>query len=156
MDFIMNAETPITNELLAELIAKHQEIVPNYLINMNLYKGAHAILEQEAKELGKPDYRLVVNFAKYIVDISEGFFIGIPVKVTHEKESVNDFVQDFRNRNHMADSESELSKLAAIYGHAYEYLYQTEDAESKVIYNGPTDMFLVCDDTIAANPLFAA
>lgn len=155
MDFIMNAETPITSELLAELIAKHQEVVPNYLINMNLYKGAHAILEQEAKELGKPDYRLVVNFAKYIVDISEGFFIGIPVKVTHEKESVNDFVQDFRNRNHMADSESELSKLAAIYGHAYEYLYQTEDAESKVIYNGPTDMFLVCDDTIAANPLFA-
>lgn len=155
MDFIISAEETINSKLIADLIERHKMLVPMYLENFNMYLGAHAILDQEAKEEFKPDNRLVVNFAKYIVDISEGFFIGVPVKVTHEKDSVNDFIQNFRNKNHLADGESELSKLCAIYGHAFEYIYQSEEAESKVIYNGPADMFIVYDDTIAANPLFA-
>ncbi|MDN6626613.1 MAG: phage portal protein [Pisciglobus halotolerans] len=148
MKFILPRDKEITIEVVADLIEQHQLLIPLYLEDKNMYEGIYDILTQEEKELGKPDNRLVVNFAKYIVDISEGFFIGIPVKVTHEDERVNEFVTEFRNMNSMADKESELSKVAAIYGHSFEYLYQDEEAHSKVVYNSPLDMFLIYDDSI--------
>lgn len=155
MDLILESGTDITPELVSEFIKEHQKLIPLYQENINMYNGIYEILMQEEKDLGKPDNRLIVNFAKYIVDISEGFFIGIPVKVTHEKEKVNDFITTFRNGNSMADKESELSKLAAIYGHSFEYLYQDEEATSRVIYNSPIDMFIVYDDSIEKRPVFA-
>lgn len=155
MVFVYPREKEITAEVVLEFINQHQALLPKYLESKNMYEGNHDILNQEAKAEYKPDNRLVVNLAKYIVDTYNGYFIGIPVKVTHDDTNVNESVQNFRNRSDMEDNESELAKICAIYGHAYEYLYQDEEARTNVVYNTPLDMFVVYDDTIAQKPLFA-
>lgn len=155
MVFVYPREEEITEEVVLEFITQHQVLLPKYLESKNMYEGNHEILNQEAKAEYKPDNRLVVNLAKYIVDTYNGYFIGIPVKVTHDDTKVNESVQNFRNRSDMDDNESELAKICAIYGHAYEYLYQDEEAYTNVVYNTPLDMFVVYDDTIAQKPLFA-
>lgn len=155
MVFVYPREEEITAEVVLEFINQHQALLPKYLESKNMYEGNHDILNQEAKAEYKPDNRLVVNLAKYIVDTYNGYFIGIPVKVTHDDTKVNESIQSFRNRSDMDDNESELSKICAIYGHAYEYLYQDEEAYTNVVYNTPLDMFVVYDDTIAQKPLFA-
>ncbi|MED3623251.1 phage portal protein [Neobacillus thermocopriae] len=153
--FIFPAEDEITGEVIQDFIEQHQALLPRYQKLKDLYEGNHAILSQEDKPEYKPDNRLVVNFAKYITDTFNGYFIGIPVKVSHDDQNVNDVVDEFMTRNDMDDNQAELSKMASIYGHAYELLYQNEDSETCCTYNSPLDMFIVYDDTIAQKPLFA-
>lgn len=155
MVFTHPLEEEITAEVVDKFIKLHTALLPRYLRLKELYESRGPILEQEAKALDKPDNRLVVNNAKEIVDNYNGYFIGIPVKVSHENEDINTFIKDFRNRNDMDDNESELSKICALYGHGFEYIYQNEESETCCIYNNPLDMFIVYDDTIQQNPLFA-
>ena len=54
------------------------------------------------------------NYAKYIVDTFTGYQIGVPVKIKHEDENVNEFVADFRKINDMEDSEFELAKMSSV------------------------------------------
>ncbi|WP_163183328.1 phage portal protein [Neobacillus sedimentimangrovi] len=153
--FIFPAEDEITGEVVQDFIEQHQALLPRYQKLKDLYEGNHAILSQEDKPEYKPDNRLVVNFAKYITDTFNGYFIGIPVKVSHDDQNVNDVVDEFMTRNDMDDNQAELSKMASIYGHAFELIYQNEDSETCCTYNSPLDMFIVYDDTIAQKPLFA-
>ena len=154
--YIFPADEAITPDIVKEFVALHEsQSLPILQESMRMYRGEYDILTQADKEAYKPDNRLVVGFAKYIVDSFIGFFNGIPVKVAHDNEQVQAFLDDFRNRNDMDDNESELAKLVAIYGRAYEYLYQDEESLTQVIYNGPEDIILVHDDSIAQKPLFA-
>lgn len=153
--FIFPAEEEITAEVVQDFIEQHQAKLPRYQRLKNLYEGNHPILHQDDKPDYKPDNRLVVNFAKYITDTFNGYFIGIPVKVSHDDQGVNDRVDKFMTRNDMDDNLAELSKICSIYGHGFEFLYQNEESETCCIYNSPLDMFIVYDDTIAQKPLFA-
>lgn len=153
--FIHPAEEEITAEVVNEFIKLHQAELPRYNRLKKLYESIAPILELEDKPEHKPDNRLVVNYAKYITDTFNGYFIGIPVKVAHDDKGVNERVGEFRNRNDMDDNEAELSKITSIYGHGFEFLYQDEESNTCCTYNTPLDMFIVYDDTIAQNPLFA-
>ena len=149
-------ETEVTAQIVTEAIRLHlSRLVPTYRENENLYLSDHKILHNRAKDAWKPDNRLVVNYAKYIVDMFNGYFIGIPATVSHDDQVISDYVNDFRKYNDMEDSESELSKLVDIFGHAFWYVYQDEDANTRVTYNSPMNMLIVHDNSVAERPKFA-
>lgn len=149
-------DTEVTARIVTEAIRLHlDKLVPIYRENENLYLSDHKILHNRAKDAWKPDNRLVVNYAKYIVDMFNGYFIGIPATVSHDDQVISDYVNDFRKYNDMEDSESELSKLVDIFGHAFWYVYQDEDANTRVTYNSPMNMLIVHDNSVAERPKFA-
>lgn len=151
----MDAEEELTPEKLQEFIDIHiNKRIPRYDRLMNMYKGNHPILHEKAKDYGKPDNRLVVNFAKYIVDTLNGYFIGIPVKAIHPNEEVAEKMRRIAKRNNQNDNNAELSKMCSIYGHAYEFLYQDEDANTRVTYIDPHNAFVIYDDTVQQEPLY--
>src|SRR5699024_5933736 len=121
----------------------HQEKIPRYTELMDMYMGKYPILYDEKKEYGKPDNRLVVNFAKYIVDTLNGYFIGNPIKVTHENEEVAEQMRVIAKRNNQNDNNAELSKMSSIFGHAYEFLYQDAEANTRVTYIDPRNAFVI-------------
>lgn len=145
----------ITSDVLMKYIKLHKEELTRYQMLHDMYVGKHPIVSQEAKDDSKPDARIVANFAKYIVDTFNGYFMGKPVTVSHDDPAVSQVVNDFIKRNDQDDNNSELSKLVRIYGRAYEFLWQDEDAVTHVTYNSPLDMFMVYDNSIAQRPLFA-
>lgn len=148
--------TEVTAQIVTEAIRLHlSRLVPTYRENENLYLSDHKILHNRAKDAWKPDNRLVVNYAKYIVDMFNGYFIGIPATVSHDDQVISDYVNDFRKFNDMEDSESELSKLVDIFGHAFWYVYQDEDGNTRVTYNSPMNMLIVHDNSVAERPKFA-
>ncbi|MCO7128423.1 phage portal protein, partial [Sporolactobacillus shoreicorticis] len=155
MVFTFPREEEITAEVVSHFIELHQIELPRYQRLEKLYQSKPPILDQEDKPDYKPDNRLVVNYAKYITDTFNGYFIGLPIKVSHDDPGVNERVDDFLTRNDMDDNQAELSKITSIYGHGFELLYQNEESETCCIYNTPLDMFIVYDDTIAQKPLFA-
>lgn len=145
----------ITEEVINNFIKKHQEELKRYEYLGNMYKGIMDISNQDAKDSWKPDNRLTNNFAKYIVDTFVGYFNGIPIKKAHDDKKTLESIQLFDNLNDMEDEESELAKIACIYGRAYELMYQNESTESEVVYCSPVNMFMVYDDSIKQKPLFA-
>ena len=151
----LDASTEFSTKLIQELIAEHKEYIEAYKELKDFYTGNHAILKQKAKDKYKPDNRLVVNFAKYIVDTFNGYFIGNPVSMFHEDKTVNDYLAYIDGYNDQSDNNAELSKICSIYGHGFELVFNDENSEIGITYMTPIDGFVVYDNTIQNKPLFA-
>lgn len=145
----------IDSALLAYYISKHKTEIRRYEMLWKMYRGRHAIVDAEEKDSYKPDNRIVANFARYVVETFNGYFMGKPVTVSHEDPELSKQVNRLMKLNDQDDNNAELSKLVRIYGRAYEFLYQNENTETCITYNSPLDMFMVYDDTIAQRPFFA-
>lgn len=151
----LDASTEFSTKLIQDLISEHKEYIEAYKELKDFYTGNHAILKQKAKDKYKPDNRLVVNFAKYIVDTFNGYFIGNPVSMFHENKTVNDYLAYIDGYNDQSDNNAELSKICSIYGHGFELLFNDENSEIGITYMTPIDGFVVYDNTIQNKPLFA-
>ena len=130
--FTMARDEEVTSEVLDKYIRLHQQVVGRYEYLFDMYLNRPEIFDAPPKAGFKPDNRLAVGYPKYMVDTLSGYFNGIPVKKTHASEDFLEAISKFDNNNDMEDEESELFKMACIYGHSFEYLYQDEYAETKV------------------------
>lgn len=147
-------------DLINECITEHEQNLRRYEYLESLYKGFHDIFLWPEKPEWKPDHRLAVNFPRYMTETFCGYGYGIPIKVTYpgddeNAERTNEAIQDFGKGNEIDDHNSEMAKLTCIYGHAWEYLYQNEESETKITSCTPIELFCVYDDTVKGRALFA-
>ena len=149
------SDEELTPEKLGEFLKKHNaEIVFRYQQLLNAYMTDYPIFHQVPKPDWKPDNRIAVNFAKYIVDTMNGFFIGIPIKITSEDEKVNNYVEMLDQYNDQDDNNSELSKLCDIFGKGYEMYYTDDEANICITYVSPMDAFMIYDDSVLERPRY--
>lgn len=153
--FTLPADQEMTLELLSTFVAKHQkQVSEKYRILQDAYQSDHAILHQIRKPNFKPDNRVVVNFAKYIVDTMNGFFLGNPVKITHTDGAVGDYVDYLGQYSNQDDNNAELAKICDIFGKGYEMYYTDEAAELCTTYLSPMEAFMIFDESILERPLY--
>lgn len=147
---------PLGEELsmadLLKFIGINQQLAKGYDENRNMYKGDHQILHERSRMYG-PDNRLVANLPHYIVDTYNGFFTGIPPKITLEDQTENIALQLWNDENSLQDKLSEISKQADIYGRSLAFVYQDEESQTRIAYASPTTAFMVYDDTVSRQPL---
>ena len=147
--------TVMTPGLLSEYITQHKTMVKErFKPLLDAYKNDYAILHQTKKAAYKPDNRIPVNFAKYIADTMNGFFMGIPIKTTHDNGAVSDFLEQFEQYNGVDDVNAELSKICCIFGRGYEVYYVDALERLCVRYLSPMNAFMIYDDSILEKPLF--
>lgn len=121
----------------------------DYKAKMRLYLGDHDILhEHKRAEHTGPDNRLVANIANYLVNTYNGYFMGIPPKITLDADKQNDELQEWNDANSFLDKLNELSKQCDIYGRSYAMVYQDEDGYTCVAVIPPTEGVMIYDDTI--------
>lgn len=153
--FRLPSDEELTPEKLGEFLKKHNaEIAFRYQQLLNAYMTDYPIFHQVPKPDWKPDNRIAVNFAKYIVDTMNGFFIGIPIKITSEDEKVNNYVEMLDQYNDQDDNNSELSKLCDIFGKGYEMYYTDDEANICIAYVSPMDAFMIYDDSVLERPRY--
>lgn len=140
---------------LGRFISRHAaESVFRYRPLLNAYMTDYAIFHEAPKPPWKPDNRIAVNFAKYIVDTMNGFFIGIPIKITCDDKAVAGYVEFLDQYNDQDDNNAELSKICSIYGKGYEMYYVDQEGKIGITYLTPMDAFMIYDDSVLERPLY--
>lgn len=148
-------DTEMSVDLLNTYINKHKQYVAKFAKPLyDAYKNQYRIFKEPKKMDGKPDNRIAVNYAKYITDTFNGFFCGIPVKVTTDDETVANYI-DYLNKTNDGDNvNAEVSKLADIGGSSFEMYYNKEDGETGITYLSDAEAFMLVDDSILERPLY--
>ncbi len=152
--YIESPDTPLTAELLQEWLERHKQDCIRYRFLKAMYEGRHPILSAPKKEDYKPDNRIVCNFAKYIVDTLNGYFIGKPIKTVCADKNISAAIEQIEQYNDQDDNNAELSKICSIYGCGYEFLYRDKIPRHCITYLTPLEGFVVYDDTVARKPLY--
>lgn len=156
MLFTVNRDANIDRELVQKFLIKHK--MSNRFTEQtklyNAYLGKYDILDRRMDK-GKPNNKITNNFAKFITDTFCGFFDGNPVIVSSTTPEVQEAVDNFNNENTTVDLDYEIIKTAAIFGHAYELIYQNEEGITKTALVTPLNGFVVYDNSIEHKPMFA-
>lgn len=145
------SEEELTDDKLNEFIARHAaECSFRYRQLQDAYETEYPIFLEPAKPKWKPDNRIAVNFAKYIVDTMNGFFIGHPIKlqVDDGDEAVKNYIELLDQYNDQDDNNAELSKICSIFGKGYEMYYVDEESNICITYLSPMDAFVIYDDSV--------
>ena len=145
------AEEELTDAKLCKFLQQHAaESTFRYKRLLDAYKTDYPIFYEPAKPRWKPDNRIAVNFAKYIVDTMNGFFIGNPVKITVDGDdgAVKDYVELLDQYNNQDDNNAELSKTCSIFGKGYDMYYVDDVGNIGITYLSPMEAFMVYDDSV--------
>lgn len=156
-DFTIPADTEMTPTLLSDLISQHErDKVPRYLRLQAAYETKYLIFDPNryAKPDYKPNNRLGADFAKYIQDTFEGYYIGNPPDVKMAEEQQNRWLRDYLRMNNQEDVDADLSDYCSEYGCAIELLYQDINGDPKSVALTPMSAFIVYDDSVDKNKLF--
>ena len=149
MLFRMNSDADVTSEIVEKFLKKNLALTNSRYDKLgNAYKNDYEIFRLPPKPPHKPDNRIAVNFAKYITDTMNGFFMGIPVKITAEDERIQKAVDFFNAFNDVDDHNAELSKICSIYGRAYEMYFVDEDGNIGMQATAPDESFIIYDNSI--------
>lgn len=136
-------------QAIRHLILKHRSKIKRLDELKKYYEGKHKILEDSNKE-----NKLVCNHAKDISDTASSYFIGNPIsyKSNEDISILTDALETAGADEVDGDNGLDLS----IYGRAYEYIYTKQGETDLTIKNlPPENTFIVRDDTIEENELFA-
>jgi len=136
-------------QAILQLIQKHAAYAPQLAKLKQYYEGRHEILNESKRE-----NRLVCNHAKDIADTATAYFIGEPVsyKSVADISALTEALEAANADETDGDNGLDLS----IYGRAYEYIYTKESDTILQTKNlEPEDTFVVYDDSIEQNELFA-
>lgn len=147
----ISPDEELTDAKLSQFIARHAtESTFRYKQLQDAYETDFPIFHEKTKPEWKPDNRIAVNFAKYIVDTMNGYFIGNPIKITVDggEEAIEKYIEFLDQYNDQDDNNAELSKICSIYGKGYEMYYNDEEGNVGIIYLDPTEAFMIYDDSV--------
>ena len=141
-------ETSPDKQALRILIAKHRMGTQRLNKLMRYYEGKHEILNEDRKN------KLVCNHAKDISDTASAYFIGNPI--TYKSGNDISALLNAFNGAGVDEIDGDNGIDLSVYGRCYEYVYPSEGQTTLTIKNlSPENTFMVRDDTIEQNELFA-
>ena len=147
----ISSDEELTDAKLSRFIARHAaESMFRYKQLQDAYETDFPIFHKKSKPEWKPDNRIAVNFAKYIVDTMNGYFIGNPIKIIVDggEETIEKYIEFLDQYNDQDDNNAELAKICSIFGKGYEMYYNDEDGNVGIIYLDPIEAFMIYDDSV--------
>lgn len=147
-----------SSELLNHCINQHQSDFWRLEKLSDYYDGKQDILKRTKDSAAAPNNKVVVNHAKYVTDMNVGFMVGNPVAYTSSDDIQS--ILDAYTKVDIVSHDTELEKDLSVFGIGYELIYMNQEPQTGKVFADikcidPRGIFLVTDDTIDTNPLFA-
>ncbi|MFS7206707.1 phage portal protein [Carnobacterium divergens] len=142
-------------------IKEHKKDIPRLQMLSDYYDGKP---HKEGKEATKSPHEMdeiYINNAKYVVDLIVGFIVGSPISYTAAKGKNIDLILDAYDKMKVKKHDKELEKDLSTFGIGYELQYlsledpTTNETIPKIACIDPRGIFIVVDDTVERNTLFA-
>ena len=149
------AEGGYDTYMLYKLITRHMGSYSRYMNLLNYYLGRHDILQRQKSTASASNCKIVANHATYIVDMMVSYLVGNELQYTASKGVNIEAVENEYYNQDIAEVDSEIVKGMSIYGRAYELIYADEAAAVRSAVLDPKSVFVVYDDTVKEQPLFA-
>ena len=152
------------NELINDLdaiskyIKHHLEYQRPRLVTLNnYYDGLNINIMQSKrrKEEHLADNRAAHDYASYISDFVNGYFLGNPVQIVSDDDEVIDILNDLHDLNDIDTLNRSLGLDLSIYGRAYEYMVRTDKDQIKLYKSNALNTFIIFDNTVEQNSLAA-
>ena len=129
----------ISSSVFRYLIRKHKEQIGKFQKNYDYYLGKHNIFKPSEDDEDK--VKVCANYAKYVVDISTGYYLGEPVKYNSEKN-------DDKQKKEVLNAGVQASiKNGAVRQHDWEQSKQIDISRAIEVYENQT--ISECDAKIA-------
>lgn len=147
-----------TTELLNYCISQHQKELRRLEKLSDYYDGKQEITNRTKDNAAAPNNKVMVNHAKYVVDMNVGFMVGNPIAYT-SSDAIDPILEAYTKVD-IVSHDTELEKDLSVFGVGYELIYLKQDIQTGKTYPAikcidPRGIFLVTDDTVDSNPLFA-
>ena len=150
--FLIERDKELDTLTLGKIIQKFQtEDIPKLQRYYNYYKGRQKILDKIPKDPSKPCNRIIVNYCSGIVNNYLGYLTGIDI--TYSSDNFDD-IQEVLNYNDVHQQDSELLRLALIFGRSAELNYIDEFGQQRFKALDPREVIAVYDDTIEQNLIY--
>ena len=147
----------ITLQLVAEYIERHRtNELPRLQLLQDYYEGNHSI-SGRSKDRGLSNNKLVINHAAYIAGITSSYLSGTPVIYNSVDGSDITALTAMLGKAYSDIQDYDLALDLAIFGRAYDMAYMSSDEKPypKLAKSSPLCSFVVYDDTVEQNPVFA-
>ena len=149
-----------TAELLNYCINEHKKQIGRLERLSNYYDGKHEINNRKKDNEAAPNNKVLINHAKYVVDMNVGFAVGNPISYVPANDKNIDPILDAYDRIDIVSHDTELAKDLSVFGVGYELIYlkkakNNPSPELEIKCIDPRGIFLVTDDTVDKNSLFA-
>lgn len=105
------------------------------------YIGKQNILKTN-KPMGKPNNRIVANYAKYIVNTTTGYYLGVPITYSSEDEKLAESISRITKYNDDAFHNTQLGKDISVFGYGAELLYIDDDGEIRYGKINPMNLYI--------------
>jgi SPP1 family phage portal protein len=142
-------------ELLNYCLQEHQKQLKRLETLSDYYDGEQKIKLRKKDNDSAPNNKLLINHAKYVVDMNVGFMVGNPIAYTGADQNDISAILDEYDRLDIVSHDTELEKDLSTFGIGYELIYLKGEGDLSIKCIDPRGIFLVTDDTIDKNPLFA-
>ncbi|MBR1846000.1 MAG: phage portal protein, partial [Oscillospiraceae bacterium] len=170
--YLDRREVPDVEDLPADVlrwcIRKAEVANGRYGRLMRYYRGDHDIFHRAGEQ---DEVRVAVNYAKYVVDIALGYYLGQGVKYDANPRSWREGGETLTaaprldltpllscyDRQHISRIDREIGRTMGIMGDCLELCYASNEADPKP-KSAPIDPrngILVCDSSVEHNKLFA-
>ena len=115
----------------------------------NYYDGKQEILNRKKEDDSAPNNKILVNHAKYVVDMNVGFMVGNPIAYSaSDGNDISPILEEY-NRIDIVSHDTELEKDLSTFGVGYELIYLRKvseaETETDVRCIDPRGIFLVTE-----------
>lgn len=147
--------------VLKYCIEQHQKELERFDKLSDYYDGKHEVLERKLDNENTKNNKVMVNHAKYVTDMNVGFLVGNPISYSSgDNNNLDSILESFEEMD-IVSHDTELEKDLSVFGIGLELIYLRKvpgteiETEMMIKAVDPRGIFLVTDDTIEKNPLFA-
>ena len=109
-----------TTELLNYCISQHQKELRRLEKLSNYYDGEQEIINRTKDNAAAPNNKVMVNHAKYVVDMNVGFMVGNPIAYT-SSDAIEPILEAYTKVD-IVSHDTELEKDLSVFGVGYELI----------------------------------
>ena len=143
---------------ISRFIMHHLEAqAPRLRMLNDYYEGLNFNLMRSRRRREKhlADNRAAHDFASYIADFVNGYFLGHAIQVQSDKQQTQTKLDALHELNDIDSHNRSIGLDLSIFGRAYEYIIRNQDDEVRIYKSDARNTFVVYDNTIEQNSLIA-